>query len=223
MKKVSQENNFIYLFIALISLLFFTAILNYVDNTWLNDSREVVFLIVLLLGVHSLKSDRSWMWAVYFMAFVTLILFISKKLFVSTSFIDILHLLIILLFFVGSFLLSFRQILTSHEINQNMLIGSIVLFLLLGLIWGVVYLLLLHIFPDGFNGVNFSSWQENFSQITYFSFVTLTTLGYGDISPKNSITEFFVYSEAIVGVFYMAVIVSSLVSARLNTLSRDKN
>jgi voltage-gated potassium channel Kch len=79
------------------------------------------------------------------------------------------------------------------------------------------------IFPDGFNGLEPISWRENFTRVTYFSFVTLTTLGYGDISPKNSITQFFVYTEAIVGVFYMATFVSSIVSARLNHHNTKKS
>ncbi len=48
--------------------------------------------------------------------------------------------------------------------------------------------------------------------MAYYSFVTLTTLGYGDILPKNHLAEFFAYMEAVVGVFYMAIIVATLVS-----------
>ena len=47
------------------------------------------------------------------------------------------------------------------------------------------------------------------------SFVTLTTLGYGDISPNTPFAQVAVYMEAIAGVFYMAIVVASLVSAGL--------
>lgn len=216
MSTISSENNFNYLFIALVSLLFSMAIFRYIESTWLSNLIEILFVATLLLGVHSLKSERSWMWAVYIMTSILFIIFISKQFLHNQTLIDVTHLIILLTFFIGSFFLSFKQILMSKEITQNMIIGSVVLFLLLGVIWSTLYLLLLIVFPDGFNGLEALSWKENFSQVTYFSFVTLTTLGYGDISPKNSITRFFVYSEAIVGVFYMAIIVSSLVSARLS-------
>ena len=124
---------------------------------------------------------------------------------------------------MGSFHLSAMQIFTSTEVNENMIIGSVVLFLLLGLIWTMLYLLILYISPDSFNGLEALRWQENFSKIAYFSFVTLTTLGFGDISPSNSVSQFFVYSEAIVGVFYMAVIVSALVAARVDSARKDRN
>ena len=216
MSTISSENNFNYLFIALVSLLFSMAIFRYIESTWLSNLIEILFVATLLLGVHSLKSERSWMWAVYIMTSILFIIFISKQFLHNQTLIDVTHLIILLTFFISSFFLSFKQILMSKEITQNMIIGSVVLFLLLGVIWSTLYLLLLIVFPDGFNGLEALSWKENFSQVTYFSFVTLTTLGYGDISPKNSITRFFVYSEAIVGVFYMAIIVSSLVSARLS-------
>jgi voltage-gated potassium channel Kch len=60
-----------------------------------------------------------------------------------------------------------------------------------------------------------TSWGQNFSNAAYFSFVTLTTLGYGDISPLTQLAQVIVYLEAIVGVFYMAIIVSSLVSSNI--------
>jgi len=221
MSKISQENNFIYLFMASIALLFFMAISKFVANSWLNNLVEIILFLVLLLGLNSHRSEREWRWAVYTMMLFLAVIFLTKRLLDNQLLADISHLIILLIFFIGSFSLSFRQILTSKKITQNMLIGSIVLYLLIGLIWSTIYLILILIFPDGFNGLSAISWKENFSTVTYFSFVTLTTLGFGDISPNNSITQFFVYTEAIVGVFYMAIIVSSLVSARLHSLSQE--
>jgi hypothetical protein len=45
----------------------------------------------------------------------------------------------------------------------------------------------------------------------YFSFVTMTTLGYGDITPGNTLTGTFVYIEAIVGQLYLAIMMARLV------------
>ncbi len=217
MKKLSHENNFHYLFTALMLLLLSMALLHQIQTLWLNNIIELIILLVLLVGVHTLQTDKSWKWAVYFMVLTLIIFVATQKMFRIAIIVDYLHLFILLFFFIGSFKLSFKQIIMSTEVNQNMIVGSIVLFLLLGLIWTIFYLLLLNISPEAFNGLESLPWQENFSRVAYFSFVTLTTLGYGDISPHNSISEFFVYSEAIVGVFYMAIIVSTLVSARLNS------
>jgi len=218
MKDISKENNLIFLLISLVLLLFSMALIHQSELAMFDIINKIIIIFVFVIGVHSLRSDKSWLWAVYFMAFFSAILFSSKIIFDNSLLADYLHLFTFLFFFIGSFMLSFKQILMSASVNKNMIVGSIVLYLLLGLIWTIFYLILLLIYPDAFNNVENLPWRENFSNMSYFSFVTLTTLGYGDISPKNSITQFFVYAEAIVGVFYIAIIVSSLVSARLQSL-----
>jgi voltage-gated potassium channel Kch len=85
---------------------------------------------------------------------------------------------------------------------------------LIGLIWTELYLMLLIFDPAAFNGIEPTQWQQLFSRVAYFSLVTLTTLGYGDISPASRIAEFFVTMEAVTGVFYMAIFVSSLINLR---------
>ncbi len=216
MKKISHENNFSFLFAALVLLLFSIVLLRQVQSPWIDNIIEFVVLLIMLVGVRTLQRDKRWKWTVYFIVATLLAFTATQRIFNTAVFVEYFNLLALLVFFIGSFQLSFRQIIMSNEIDKNMIIGSIVLYLLLGLIWTIFYLLLLNVYPDAFNGLESLPWQENFSRVAYYSFVTLTTLGYGDISPRNSVSEFFVYSEAIVGVFYMAIIVSSMVSARLN-------
>lgn len=81
----------------------------------------------------------------------------------------------------------------------------------------MIYLFLLALDPAAFSGIEAMSWEHGFSKIIYFSFVILTTLGYGDVTPGTHIAEFFVYMEAVTGVFYMAIMVASLVSTHLAT------
>jgi len=220
MKIISAENNFNYLFFSLITLLFSTALLGVLQQEWIQHILDLTIFGVFVVGTYSVRTEQSWLWAVAMMS-VMLVLFALLHQFISGTLATAIHLLIILLFFVGSFLLSYKQILLVRHVNRNIMVGSIVLYLLLGLIWTMIYLLILLLFPDAFNGLEPLAWQENFSRVAYYSFVTLTTLGYGDISPKNSIAEFFVYLQTIVGLFYMAIIVSTLVSSRLAQLQNE--
>ena len=56
-------------------------------------------------------------------------------------------------------------------------------------------------------------WHQASLQLIYFSFVTLATLGYGDISPATPIGQVIVILEAVTGTFYMAIVVASLIGA----------
>jgi len=93
----------------------------------------------------------------------------------------------------------------------------------MGLIWALFYLLIAQAVPDAFNGLEQLPWYENFADVSYYSYVTLTTLGYGDISPVAPVARFLVYMEAIVGVFYMAILVASLIGICASEIQAKDN
>jgi len=129
---------------------------------------------------------------------------------------DYVHLLIMLSFFIWVTWLATRQLLFTGTIDSNKIVGAICIYILLGLIWAILYLFIAEVTPGAFNGVDQAPWLENFATAVYFSFVTITTLGYGDISPVLPLARFLVFMEAIVGVFYMAILVASLIGVSLS-------
>lgn len=132
-----------------------------------------------------------------------------------------LHLFVLILFYVWATWLAAKQVLFSGPIDGNKIVGAIGIYLLMGLIWALLYLFIAQTIPGAFNGLEQLVWYDNFADVAYFSFVTLTTLGYGDISPIVPIARFLVYMEAIVGVFYMAILVASLIGIRVSALRTD--
>jgi hypothetical protein len=219
MKQLTHDNNFIYLCGALIALLFSASLVQQFSGTWGEELFTVVSIAMLIVSIKSIHTDRSWKKIVYVLIFLILVLSMLSKMF-TFSFIVYINLTLLLFFFMGSFWAAYKQILFEGNVDSNKMIGSLSLYLLLGLIWTILYLLLIQLDPTAFSGIEAGNWKQNFSQVAYYSFVTLTTLGYGDILPVNKVAQFFVYMEAIVGVFYMAIIVSSLISLRLASLDK---
>lgn len=220
MKQISQHNNFVYLFFSLIILLFSAAVVGEIPGSMGEDFFSFVTLFMLLASIKSLKTEVTWIRVVYLVIAFFVIMSLLGKFFPHHAYIYII-LFTLLIFFIGSFFIASKQVLLVGDIDGNKIIGSLSLYILLGLIWAVIYLLILSMDPQAFSGIEAGSWQQVFSRVAYYSFVTLTTLGYGDILPTNHIAEFFVYMEAIVGVFYMAIIVSSLISLRLAALEKE--
>jgi len=221
MKQLTQKNNFVYLFFSLLIFLFSAAIMSEFPGTVGQDIFSFVTLLMLILSIKSLKTEKTWIWAVYALVVSFVILTALGKMFDHQMNVY-LTLIILLLFFIGSFSTAAKQVLLVGDIDGNKIIGSLSLYILLGLIWAVIYLLLLVMDPTAFSGIETTNWQQSFARVAYYSFVTLTTLGYGDILPTNHVAEFFVYLEAIIGVFYMAIIVSSLISLRLSALEKER-
>ncbi|QQX82551.1 two pore domain potassium channel family protein [Shewanella sp. KX20019] len=199
---------------ALIVLLLSASLVRSVADGMVETVLEGVIAVTFLVCVVSLGVDKSWKRFMQALIVIWVAAILLKKL-VVVPHIDLLMLVLMFAFFWGTFSSISRQILFSGAVNSNKVVGSIALFLLLGLQWALVYLLVLAFSPNAFTGIEQIPWGQNFSQMAYFSFVTLTTLGYGDISPDTPFAQVVVYMEAIAGVFYMAIVVASLVSAGL--------
>ena len=105
-------------------------------------------------------------------------------------------------------------IITAKKVTLRMLSATMCLYLIIGLLWGAIYALLESLVPGSFSGGTLAqahSSEQVLESFTYFSFITLTTLGYGDITPQSMGAGALCQAEAIVGQFYTAVLVAYLV------------
>lgn len=111
---------------------------------------------------------------------------------------------------------TFTQVVFGTEISANRLVGAVCIYLILGVIWAVAYSILEMTFPGSFQGFLPLEDREWDSEWLYFSFVTMTSLGYGDISPVSAIARALAYLEAVTGQFYIAILVAGLVGAHMS-------
>jgi hypothetical protein len=214
MKALSQENNFFYLCFALIGVLLSSALVRQFAGTWGENLFAMLIVAMMLLSVRSLDPDRAWRRGFFlFLAFLLVLSAVARIW--PRQVLDYLLLVLLTLFFFAALIRAARQVLFVGRVDANRIAGSLSLYLLLGLIWTMIYLVLLTIDPGAFHGLEFSNWRHSFPRVAYYSFVTLTTLGYGDILPVNHLAQFFAYMEAVTGIFYMAIVVASLVSIGL--------
>jgi hypothetical protein len=129
---------------------------------------------------------------------------------------ELLGLLLMLIFCSLSCWIAARNVFIWHKVDLNSLVGAFCVYLLLGLIWALLYRLL-HLYGWAtFSGNIHENGQEVFPDLLYFSFVTLASLGYGDIAPIGGLVRTFAYLEAVIGQFYLAVMVASLVGVYSN-------
>lgn len=121
----------------------------------------------------------------------------------------ILTFLIFLGFLVFQFL---RFIMRSPRVNSEVLCAAISTYLLLALLWGAAYALVARLDPGSFVGVAPANQPLHGFDSVYFSIITLTTIGYGDISPASGPARMLAMLEAVTGTMYMAVMVARLVA-----------
>jgi hypothetical protein len=114
-------------------------------------------------------------------------------------------------------LLTIKRAFRPGRVTGYRVLGGIAGYLLIGYTWSFAYQLLLEKVPDAiyFNSGNVDSlaWQP--LHLTYFSFTTLTTVGYGDVHPVHPIARSLAVAEALVGQLYLAILIASLVGMAL--------
>lgn len=110
----------------------------------------------------------------------------------------------------GFAFLMIRNFLAASVGSAHRIAAAVTVYLLLGLIWAELYRLVELMSPGAFRIPENESLTV--ATFVYFSFVTLATLGYGDITPANIIARDLAILEAIMGQLYLVILISRLVS-----------
>jgi hypothetical protein len=216
MKRViTHRSNFVWLLIALLFLLFSDAMFAQLDSHQGQRLINITLMLTIVAAVWSVETSQGrWLNWKLGMTFIIAALMIGDSI-IESNFLAIYQLTSSFIFLMFSLLLCWRQVMFSGTIDTNKVIGAICIYILIGLIWSFGYLIVEHLFPGSFKGLEDSLWQHNLEELIYYSLVTLTTLGYGDITPQQPLAQFLAYMEAITGIFYTTVLVASLIGMRL--------
>ena len=119
---------------------------------------------------------------------------------------------------VAAYTLAF--IIKSEMVTREVIYAAMVIYLLVAQLWALVYTFLDLINPTSFN---LPKGQSDFLLFEYYSFVTLTTLGYGDITPLTKVAKMFSVLEAVVGQLYLVVVVAWFVGMHVSRKSGNSN
>jgi len=131
--------------------------------------------------------------------------------------------LTLMVMFLVTFSIFLEVVRAKTPIPRHIIWGAISVYLLIGLSFATLYYMTYIITPSSFYYSVDPSLVFNFSDFVYFSFVTLATLGYGDIVPITDQARSFAILEAITGSLYLAVLIAKIVSLSLvSTIDKGK-
>ncbi len=120
-----------------------------------------------------------------------------------------------------------RKILHSKQAGFDEVLGAINLYIWIAIIYACLYSIISRSVPDSFHldqqlvmGTDIPQMKRNFNELFYFSFVTQTTLGYGDIVPVGHLARSLAISQAIIGQFYVAVVLTYILNLWIRDLGQ---
>jgi voltage-gated potassium channel len=127
-----------------------------------------------------------------------------------------------LLFVVFVTLSQLRSLLKQRTVTGETICMAVSVYLLIGFAWAFLYALIFQLHPESFAGIaaevpgHPTEVQHSFPLIGYFSLTTLSTIGFGDITPLTLQARYAAVAEGITGQFYMAILVARLVGLQMN-------
>lgn len=105
-----------------------------------------------------------------------------------------------------------RQITAAREVRLNVVVGSFCGYLLLSMVALFSYLVIELNFPRSFQNIAYGDIPAIYNQLSYFSFITLTSIGFGDIYPLTDMSRLTVAFFGMVGQFYMVAVIGIIIS-----------
>jgi len=183
--------------------------------------RTLILFGLTAIFIVSTKVSHSKLRVVTFVLLVVALPVAWATLFVESKALFVTHCVLGSTFFwlVGGVM--FFVVVKTRAATLDAVFGAICAYLLFGLAWALSYWGIHTVSPDAFSfpvaladtGASRIPQSVEFSQFVYYSFVTMTTLGYGDITPLGRMTRTLSWMQSVIGQFYVAVVIAWLVSA----------
>jgi len=181
---------------------------------------DIFFFVIFLSAVYAVSQKRSTFLIALVIALLMEILIWLSHLTEISSFRTIGNFLAILFTgYTAAVILSY--LFTEDEISGDVIMGAICVYFLIGLAWAFIFFTLELLQPGSFQMPQ--GQGIDLSHFSYYSYVTLTTLGYGDITPISTQARSLALLEAIMGQIYLAILVARLVGIHIaQGVSRNK-
>lgn len=192
----------IILFIASFAFIFLMPLF---PANWSFIINDILFSILFLAGVYALEHVRKGLLIVAIAAFISQWIASVFHLEVLKFISELINILFLQLVIIRLII----QVAKSKKVNTNVIFEAINGYLLMGVLFATWVSLLIYFIPDAFNGLD--PGQLNAQEVLYFTFVTMTTLGYGEITPIIPIAKSLSILISTCGQLYIAILIALLV------------
>jgi hypothetical protein len=216
-----QENTYAYLLAALVVASVSATFIHHMK--FVGVIEDYLFLLVLFAAMYNVTRTRRHLVVGVVLGLPAIIARVFDAHFREPPvFVSALILISTVAFF--SFLVwhILNDVLRGRRVTAEKITGAVCAYLLLGFVWALLYAFMEFIEPGSLaipdaltERVTTGEGESALSLFTYYSFVTLTTLGYGDITPVSIAARTFAWIEALVGQLYLAIMIARLVGIHI--------
>lgn len=200
--------------IILIALILFFLANAFLSEHWLEIANMCLLSTVVITSFLTLEGrNRFTIFSAIVLGIAAIVISGFSDMLTVPKSVQIARLIILICFFgIITFICLFST-LSKRKVTVNVLYGAAVTYLLIGLLFANIFYLVDVCHLHAFNFHDISRTDAPLQIFTYYSFVTLTTLGYGDITPVSNIARTFAWFEAALGQIYLTILIAQLVGS----------
>lgn len=180
---------------------------------------DLSLMSLLIVSVYMCSNKRNYLIIALFLAAPALL-----RLFFPTTEVDEVTLAFNILFLAFVIVVLLHLLFTTDYVTTDVIYAALAVYFLVGVFYGLIFTLIECFFPGSFslpqvveNETFYGAYGED---LIYFSFITLTTSGYGDIVPLSQPAKFLCILEAITGQLYLTVMIARLIGMHISQLKQ---
>jgi hypothetical protein len=215
--KAFYKDRFVFLIILILAMMLFAPFL--MSFIRLRLFMDVCFSVMFIAGIYAFSQKKHHLIFGVIFAIPMLLAVWSQYFVISKTIITIGNICGVC-FFAFAAIIILKYIFSAQEVNLETISAAIVVYLLMAVLWSFIYIVLDTLYPESF-AISTAEFQSAPRFIfLYYSFVTITTLGYGDITPLGVQAKSLAVIEAITGQMYLVVVVAWLVGMFVSKKSK---
>jgi len=194
------------LLLSLLAAILLTPVLN--QDNWRRLLLAAVTFIPVVISIVRLSQIKGWMWPSVLLALGNVIFVVAGNTFPSRT-LTAIRWAFLAAFFALAAAGLFSHLRNSRSVARAQLYTAVNIYLLLGLLWATLYLAIDAFSPGSIRIGSHAADRQ--TELLYFSLITLSTIGYGDIVPVSGEARILAALEGVTGVLYIAITVALLV------------
>jgi uncharacterized membrane protein len=180
---------------------------------------DIFFSLVMLSGIHAV-SNRRRDYVLSFSTGIPAVLLSWTSQLLLAPVVRVPAAIFTAAFFALALILILSHVKKQKEVTQDVVMGAVCAYFLIGIVWAYIYFLLESASPGSFSLTRELSREP--VHFIYYSFITLTTVGYGDILPVSNPARSLAVLEAMMGQMYLAVVMAKLVAVHISQAYQQK-
>ena len=214
--KACYKDRFLFLIVLIVMLIVLATFIQ--DFIRISYLIQLFFTIIFITTIYAVSQKRNHIIIAVILSIPTILALWSNEIAINNTLITIGYICGLILFaFV--IILILKYVFSEQVVTRQTISAAIAVYLLIALMWTFIYRLIAMLYPGSF-AIAHSELQGVANIYIYFSLVTITTLGYGDITPIGSHAVSMAVLEAVTGQIYLVVVVAWFVGMYVSRKSK---